>query len=1105
VKAPETVRLPAPRAAGETMRVEVAKDTHPAMSAAPVELPPGTWEPPPVRHPGAAAGPEDADHLAAPKRRARRARWTVAGLAVLVGAFAGIGLWVVNNVTGQSEDKRSAQAQEAYDKKDFVESERLFGELEKDFPGSAMQAHYQFFKELSGARKPIYQLPESPRATRQAYQRLLRFVDAHSKSELLKKDDIADSFYKLVEQMTDWAEREADASMLALARETLARARGDGDGSDRYRVAKGHIEQAVEVIRRGAIQQRLIEGMDVLTRRPSGDMIRRAGELIRQAEQQRGGIRDDPQVIDGLNRLAEAHRREVKYKAVRKPPRSERPAEDSEPSLLIAPRTGAGFQPWPGERPVLALARGVLYALRPHNGKILWATRVGIDTTVLPARIPAHKTVPELILALSSDTRTLSALDALDGRTVWQHTLSAACLARPTILGTRLYVPCYNGRVEEIEAAGGKLTGYFDLGQPLTLAGVYDEDTGLLYVAADSSCVFALDLARHRCAGVLYSGHSSGALRCPPMILRWPDVPADAPRSPSAPRSCLVLSEADGLDATELRAFPLPLPRPNAAPVRLGKTLPGKLDGPPLLFPNQAPLPLRLRARGWTWFPPRQDEEKLAVASDAGILAIFGIKQRNNDDQPLFPLSDAGFVLGKPGNAPRERAELVHLDESNFWVLAGGGLHRAEISLGPAGWRVHELWGNPIPLGSPLHASQVDAERGLLFLVTQPDGGQTCLASAVRAEAAGSDPDKVRWQTQLGLVSRGGLEVLQGSVLALDHRGGFFRFNPTRYRPDARAAWLIHEERAESPLGAGARPLRLLPVAGGACAVIAMGRKEDANLIIRLFNAATGKIADHRCLLTSPVAGLPGAWPDHLVFPMNSGILARKQLAEAPAVEGPNWRDQRADENSVGYVLPLEASDFLVTDGSRGLAQYSWPMNDRNWQLKGQVKLAARIVTAPVVIPDGKNEVLIFAADVENYVTVLRKAMGSGDFETVQRIPAGGKITAGPFRLGQRVACVVEQRRLVLFDAAQNKPVWSFPAGAPILGSPAEVAGLLVVADLEGRFVGLDPATGKPRGKGYRLNANVAPAAAPVPFGPDRVFAPLTDGTVLLLALDRLK
>ena len=77
--------------------------------------------------------------------------------------------------------------------------------------------------------------------------------------------------------------------------------------------------------------------------------------------------------------------------------------------------------------------------------------------------------------------------------------------------------------------------------------------------------------------------------------------------------------------------------------------------------------------------------------------------------------------------------------------------------------------------------------------------------------------------------------------------------------------------------------------------------------------------------------------------------------------------------------------------------------------------------------------------------------------------------------------------------------------GEGVVGEPQLVGGLLVVADSSGRFIGLDPATGKPQGAAYLLKANAAPVAAPVAYGADVAFVPLTDGTVFLLGLRHLR
>src|SRR5205807_2581388 len=41
--------------------------------------------------------------------------------------------------------------------------------------------------------------------------------------------------------------------------------------------------------------------------------------------------------------------------------------------------------------------------------------------------------------------------------------------------------------------------------------------------------------------------------------------------------------------------------------------------------------------QGWSWLTPYCDGETLLLATDEGVLGIFGIKQIRNDDPPLFP------------------------------------------------------------------------------------------------------------------------------------------------------------------------------------------------------------------------------------------------------------------------------------------------------------------------------------------------------------------------------------------------------------------------------------------------------------------------------------
>ena len=127
--------------------------------------------------------------------------------------------------------------------------------------------------------------------------------------------------------------------------------------------------------------------------------------------------------------------------------------------------------------------------------------------------------------------------------------------------------------------------------------------------------------------------------------------------------------------------------------------------------------------------------------------------------------------------------------------------------------------------------------------------------------------------------------------------------------------------------------------------------------------------------------------------------------------------------------------------------------------------------TADVCIADAAGQVFLLSVQADNLLKVKRQ----WDLH-------GKKITAGPFvrMVGDklRLACVVDQHRLIWLDPDAAEPLWTYTtADKAILGEPRLTAGLLIVADEAGKFVGLDPTTGQTGGKGYALHGSIAPAA----------------------------
>jgi hypothetical protein len=263
--------------------------------------------------------------------------------------------------------------------------------------------------------------------------------------------------------------------------------------------------------------------------------------------------------------------------------------------------------------------------------------------------------------------------------------------------------------------------------------------------------------------------------------------------------------------------------------------------------------------------------------------------------------------------------------------------------------------------------------------------------------------------------------------------------------------------------------------------------------------------------LPDTITGTPALGDENLMLPLGNGFLYRQPLDGTTGKQSVTWRIRGADEDARGHVVQLGPELYLYTDGLRRLHAIRWPKGDMGYRTAMRpFQMPARIVAAPVLLPTekGKTEQQLCVADSEGMSLLRVVELMNGDIELkeIRRWTLGGKITAGPFPRGDRLGCIVERRKLVWIDPANPDPVWEYQTqGEGIIGQPQLVGDSLVVADQSGRFVALDPATGKIRGPGYTLQSSAAPAATPVEFGQDRAFVPLTDGTVFLLSLSLLR
>ena len=965
----------------------------PAVPDGPSEVPAGKWDakPPPVRRGQPAAPTPPAGTPAAPTAEVaaaeapeehaaadepihhppgRRVGWIVAVLALTVVLVLGGGAAAVWWIMLHSEGAMSQEAERTYKAGQFLQAVGQYKDLWDQFPTSDKRDSYLFMQKLSELRNKAAAPDPDIASVLDDFFTFLSDNEEHNKASLTERaPDLGETIVRLAEGYLERHPQPADETTPLHVMDRLQKAfdavaaldLGDAEAPLRGRLA--HVSNTVrEGVQRLVARNQSVGNLKEAMNAKTPSLAVR--QFSRQLKEERARVPDidkDPEVVDMQKQVYANHLSGVVYseKESDLPPARR---ENDDATLVVNPLLRGTPGKAPAGDPVkLALARGVLYALKQTNGDTKWAVRVGVDTTALPVRVPATETSPERILVPSADALTLAALDP-NGERLWEYPLSGQCLGRPLVIGNLAYVPTYDGKVHVIELAQGKLKGVYDLGQPLTCGGARQPDTNLLYFPADDFCVYVLDVQQQRCVNILYTGHPAGSVRGEPLILT-PD--------PVVGESWLVLNQTHGLDETEMHVYRLPLQDKDQPPE--------KLDPPPAV-------------PGWTWFPPAHDGEKVAMLGDTGVLGLFGIRQsRNLNDPPLFPLLPKFDLAAGAAAKDRGRSEVVEMQDQDLCVLARGRLQRLLLELNAVvGPRLEPAanWEAPV-LGSPLHASQVEPHPlggATLYLVTQPLQQQTCLATAVDDREG-----DVLWQRQLGP----GVPGRTAGAAAAGRRPGAGaadagpRRRPVRLRPrQARRPQgrRLARRRSKPVPGAGRRPRRapvVLPGPDGQSAYEIASPGDGTQLVVRRVElTATGLVPTERIVpLTSPLAGTPAVTSAMLVLPLAKGVLARLTLplAAKPVLEeGPNWR-WRAPPDAVGRVTALADGTFLTGDGARGLTHWDW-MSAREWKAfpagkeerAPTLELENTLTADPVLLPAAKDSpARLCIADAAGVVSLL--------------------------------------------------------------------------------------------------------------------------------------
>jgi outer membrane protein assembly factor BamB len=1045
-------------------------------------------------------------------------------MALIVTVFlvaGGFGLFVLLNQAKVNEESLANKAKEQFNNGNFKGAAETYQKLVDNCKESESWQEYIFFTNLSKLRSSLggFQA-NSVESAKSQLNETADFVAQAGSDPLFteeQKRPIGNAVFEIALNSAKEAQQSANADSLtlidefetALFKQDLARRLLiTADQRSSLNAAFGEVRVAV-----AKVQQRdaVLAQLRALAARPSVASIKEAQQLIRKESAAWPSFDKLEDVTALLNQLYDGHRQQIVF-TPGAPNQGPIPnGVEREGGLIVDPLLVRSEGPLGAEDRILpALARGVLYALSQNSGKVQWARRVGMDVTVLPLRLPAGGGKPERLLLPSTDSSVLLALDARDGGVLWQVRLSGPILGKPLVVGPNAYVATADGRVFEVNHFDGQIIGHFNLGQRLTMPGTRMEDTNLLFFPAEEYCVFILDSASHSLHAILYTEHPAGALLGQASVVRT-DKQQDAPSDPSG---YLILPMAAGLEALQLQTFLLPLGSPTAKPLT---------------------TTFETRLRGWPWFAAHQDAEKLIQVTDAGQLGFFGLPQPFNTDGPLFPLVGNGiFDLGSirppaPGTAGagsnRGRAQVAYAQEGYVWILAQGQLDCFKLSLQrDLGPRLIPAWAQPVALGTPLQETQIDQSNSTLFLVTQPPNGRTCVASAVEA-----DTGRIIWQRQLGFISQGALLPITGKTLGLDQGGGLCEFDPSKMPRDKDLAWrtLANNWVAKPDLQQAPHPGYLL-ADGVSSALAIFSTNKGTDLVVRRYEAKeegkSATVTDFNVNWADrkgvSLAGSPAVNRNLVLLPLDNGAILRLDLSgegKAGQAEGPTWRSANASPTARGFVAWISNEEFVTSNGGSGITRWRWPLGGTGYSAViasneanvPDLSMEGPIATIPLVIPlptaQDKDNRSLCVADETGKISLYQ--IMPDKLELIRSWPLGAKITAGPFVRGSSIGCVVDQNILIWIDPAKGKPEWTFATkalNASLVGEPQLVDNSILVADQSGLIQALDPKSGRPRNSGYRFRTISGPAASPVSFGPGRALVPLTDGTLVLLPLEKL-
>jgi len=939
----------------------------------------------------------------------------------------------------------------------LTQAQQAFNDLAAQFPNSSNEPLYRFMSEWleirAAAQGSAVDVPT-------VYSKLQAFLKKHRDKTYYRerRSEVWEALANVSQAASSEAERRYDPEALKQAEEILklcddlASTVPDHEAAlKRLEDLKARLGKAQHAVAAQQAKKKVLTAFDDFFKEKTPGAVDKAEHLLQELVIQYPDFAGDKELQARIATFRENEVKWIRYvPAAASSASKSPPPEVSRPALVFAPLVQGG--PVRAQGIVIAVARGRLYALAAADGTILWSREVGPDVQGLPTRLPATPAQPEaLLIPFSDGQRTIySAVQVQDGKLLWHYDCGAMCQAQPIVAAGRIYLFATDGRVHELELAGGKPTGIYEIGQKITVGGSFDPRKRQLLVAGDHRRVFVLDIDRRECVAVHYTEHTAGSLLAPPLLIG--DV--------------LLLLESAELQMMRVRAFRLPTTDSGL------QTL------------------AEYNVQGWATQPPYFDGEILAFITDRQLLALFAVRRGSGSrDREVFPLVKPMLVPAAKESSSQSagvglRNVVVGRDIRHWWILSGGLLRRLHVDYYRQTVTAHDV--QPIPyLGSALHGPQApDPEHPYVYLVTQVNKDQ------VVCTGLDTSSGRIIWQRQLGLSPTTKLLPGDNEVLLVESNGGFLRASSTLLaasadRPVSVETWTPPVHNTSWVW------FSFDPSQGYLTRVTYLDTSREL-LVER--QDRTGKMLSTKHPLPAEPAGEPAVTDNGLIVFLRDGSFYDLPWSETQVQPRPHpWLRARRSAHTVCRATMIGSTELMVSDGGRTLQRWrrsapgSWVP-----QAAGSVELPADVASPLLPLP-WQNDTYVAVVTTDHILCLasLERVLVHRQFSL------GAPATFGPFRVGDRIGVVVRSQ-LQVFAPHEEKPVWTFDIPPPgPAGPPLTLPSALVLTCLNGELIYLDPRNGKVLER-TTLPGPLAPTGSPAPLNTS-LLIPLSDGTCLVV------